>query len=133
MPANADAEAPDLSGAERRSLQVLDNGARIVVVRSNCLGDLVLVAAVGAGTVVGQHLAGLFHLVENLRYGDHESVTRQNGGRTFDRSGDLEYFREEQHSGIAPRRDRPKDSSAHRAGGGGQIDIFFLQNHGYSS
>ncbi len=109
-----------------------EDGAGVGVVAGEFLGDLVGVAFVSAGLIVGDNGADGFELVENFRDGDDEAVASEEGGGAANGAGDLEDFREEQQAGIFSVGSGTEDIGAHGAGGRGEVDGFFFDGHGVS-
>jgi hypothetical protein len=89
----------------------------VVVVGPDRLGDLVLVARVGAGLVVGQLGPRRLQLVEDLRDGDDEAVARQQRRGPLDRAGDLKDLRKQEQARVAPARHGAVDVGPHGPGG----------------
>ena len=75
MSADADAHDPQIARAGRVRFQEVEDRAGVGVVTGKLLRDLVRVALLGAGGIVGQHRARRDQFVVNLRHRDHEAVS----------------------------------------------------------
>ncbi len=122
VPAQADADRADFSGAAFVTDEEVDDGSSVGIVGGNFLFDLQAVAAVGALFVVGERLAQFGELVIDIRNGDQQTVSRQHGCGAGDRSRHLVDLAVENHTGIAAGAVRTKQMRPHRTGGRFEID-----------
>lgn len=118
-----DAERAELAGAIRAATEVVKHRASISVMGFDRLGVLQLVAAIGAGLVVGEHGAGGFVFVVHLGKCDDDAVAGEHGRGATDGCGDLEDLRVENNAGVLAWRGGANDVGAHGAGWGGEVDI----------
>ena len=132
MATDADAHRTERTGTRFMAREQVEGGARIAVVRGECLGELVRISAVGTGLVVFENDAGFaFQLVEDLRHGHYVAVPGEVGGHSADRARDLEDLRIEHDARVFPGCRRRKNVGPHRTGGGVDIDVGFgSQDHG---
>ena len=82
--------------------QIIETGPRIAVEGRGFLGEFEVVAAVGAGHVVGQHGAEWLVLVIDLGGADDVTLTGKKCRHPPDRAGDLVDLRIQQNTRIAP-------------------------------
>src|SRR5947208_2231003 len=107
-----------------------EDSAGVGVVAGEFLGDLVGVAFVSAGLIVGNDGAGGLELVEDFGDGDDKAMAGEEGGGAANGAGDLEDFGEEEQAGIFSVGGGTENVGAHGAGGGGEVDGFFFDGHG---
>jgi hypothetical protein len=123
MAAEADAEAGDLPRGALVAAQPGGEHVHVLVVGGEFLGILQLVAAVGAGLIVGEHGAGGLELMVHFRHGNEVALPRQRGGHPADRAGGLEDLGVEDDRRKRTAADRGENVHAHEAAGGIQIDV----------
>ena len=130
--AHADAHGTDGAGGVWAGAEVVEDGGGVGVVGVDGLLVFELVAAVGAGLVVGEDGAGGLEFVVDLRARDDVAVAGEESGGAADGGGDLEDFRVEDDARVAAAvAGGAQDVSAHGAGGCGEVDWrIFDEGHG---
>ena len=125
----AEPKRAEAAGAVRASGQVCKDSAGVVVIGLDRLVELEEVAPVGAGLIVVERRAGRLGLMVNLRHGDEVAMSGKRGGCAANGPGHLEDLRKEDDPRPATTSDRPQDVGAHGAGGRGEFNEIFLNDH----
>src|SRR4051794_16454721 len=100
MPADADADAAELTRAIVARLEMIEYRPRISIVARQLLLDLQRIPPIRAGLVIRIDRARLFKLMINLRHGDNKPMSREQPCGATDRAGDLEDLGIEQQPRI---------------------------------
>ena len=115
MPAKADTVTSNPARAPFVSAKEFHDSLGVFVVRRQFLGIFQLVPSVGPRLVVSQDGSRRLKLMIDLRHRNKVTVTTQRGSHSADRPGDLEYFRVEDHAGMAFFSLRDEQMDPHRA------------------
>src|SRR5271169_3119307 len=109
--------------------QIIETGPRIAVEGRGFLGEFEVVAAVGAGHVVGQHGAERLVFVIDLGAADDVTLTGKKCRHPPNWAGDLVDLRVQQNAWIAARRRGPEQVQAHWPGRRRDVGEFLLDDH----
>lgn len=131
--ADADAHGEERPRDVLAPLQMVEHGARVVVVGRDRFGRLVMVPGVRPGLIIGEHRPCRLELVKDLRHRHDEAMPGEQRRQTVDGAGALKDLREQDHAGVARLADGAVDVGSHRAGGRREIGGGLIEDHGVAA